>query len=39
MHTLADFSAFLGSIWFAAAACLCGYIVGNLFPINKILKK
>jgi len=31
-----DFSAFLGSVWFALFAAACGYILGNIFPLRRI---
>lgn len=34
-----DFGDWLGSIWFALLLGVCGYVLGNLFPIGKIFKK
>lgn len=39
MTMLADFSSFLGSIWFAVMLGLVGYIAGNVLPIGKLFKK
>jgi hypothetical protein len=38
MTLLADFSSFLGSIWFAGLCAVCGYILGHVFPITKFKK-
>lgn len=34
-----DFGDWLGSIWFALLLGVCGYVLGNLFPLNKLFKK
>jgi hypothetical protein len=39
MTLLADFSSFLGSIWFALLCGVIGYIGGNVLPIGKLFKK
>jgi hypothetical protein len=39
MHLLADFSSFLGSIWFALLCGVIGYVVGNVVPINSLFQK
>jgi hypothetical protein len=33
---LASIESLLGSIWFAALACVVGYVGGQVFPISKI---
>lgn len=39
MHILGDFSSFLGSVWFACATLLLGYIAGHVAPISKFIKR
>ena len=33
---LASIESLLGSIWFAALACVVGYVGGQVFPLSKI---
>lgn len=35
---LASIESFIGSLWFAGMLGLVGYIVGQVFPISKIVK-
>lgn len=30
-------SQFLGSVWFGIMLALAGYLVGNLFPVGKLV--
>ena len=30
-------SQFLGSVWFGIMLALAGYLVGNLFPVGKLM--
>jgi hypothetical protein len=39
MTILASLSSLLGSLWFAAACALGGYIAGQLFPFSWLLTK
>ena len=39
MTLLADFSSFLGSIWFALLCGCIGYVAGNVVPMGKLFKK
>lgn len=39
MLTLASFSSFLGSVWFALFAACAGYIFGHIFPIKALMDK
>jgi len=39
MHTLADFSSFLGSVWFGMFTALAGYIFAHIFPIKVLMNK
>lgn len=36
MPILADFSSFLGSLWFAGLTFLAGYVAGHIVPIGKL---
>lgn len=36
---IASMESLLGSLWFAGAALLVGYIAGHLFPISSLVKK
>ena len=37
MMLLADFSSFLGSIWFSIIVGVAGYIAGQIFPISRLM--
>ena len=38
-NIIASMESLLGSLWFAGAALLVGYIAGHLFPISSLVKK
>ena len=38
MTLIADFSDFLGSLWFAGLCFVVGYVVGHILPIHKFKK-
>lgn len=37
MVLLADFSSFLGSIWFSIIVGVAGYFAGQVFPISRLM--
>jgi len=39
MTILAEFSSFLGSIWFALLCGVIGYVAGNIVPMGRLFKK